>query len=260
MDTQQIGYSVSGQVAHITLNAPERLNAIGPQMASELVAALEQAAGDEAVRVVLLSGAGKAFCAGGDIGAFAEQLAAGHVDMSGLIADLARAAVLIRSMPKAVVASVHRAAAGAGMGLALLADFCIVADDTTFTTAFAGIGLASDTGLGYVLTRRLGHIRANQLMVGGRTLGAGDALAFGLVTEVVAADELSQATIDVIGGLLTAPQRSFAAIKEQIWVADYSGFEEYLAREGELQEQCGAHPDFAEGVQAFRERRSAHYA
>lgn len=255
MDLQQIGYSTAGQIAHITLNNPERMNAIGPVMAGELVTALQAAAEDAAVRVVLLSGAGKAFCAGGDIASFEAGLADGSLDMAGLVGDLGRAAVLIRTMPKPVVASVHRAAAGAGMGLALLADFCLAADDARFTTAFVTLGLVPDTGIGYLLTRTLGHVRAADLLMTGRSLPALDMQRLGLITEVVAADDLSRATVDYVGGLLTGPREAFAGIKRQIWVSQYPDFEEYLTMEADLQARCAATGDFAEGIAAFRERR-----
>lgn len=259
MEPSQIAYSTSGQIAHVTLNNPDRLNAIGPQMAAELVSALEQAAADEAVRVVLLSGAGKAFCAGGDLGAFESGLASGELDMAGLVASLGRAAILIRTMPKPVVASVRRAAAGAGLGLALLADYCIAAADTRFTTAFAAVGLASDTGVGFVLCRVLGHQRANELLLSGRQLSAAEAAELGLITTVVAPDDLSQATVDLIGQLLSVSSTALAGVKEQIWVAQYAGFEDYLAHEAQVQARCAAEPDFVEGLAAFHQRRPANF-
>lgn len=255
----KVSYQVAGAVAHIILNNPDQLNAISPQLAAELVTALEQAADDPQVRVVLLSGAGKAFCAGGDIASFEAEIASGQVDMSQLVADLGRAAVLIRTMTKPVVASVHGAAAGAGLGLAILADFCIAADDTRFSTAFVRIGLVADTGVGFVLARTLGHQRAADLLLTGRVLGATDAKAWGLITEVVPAEELSQATVDFVGGLVTGPRQAFAGLKQQIWVSQFAGFEDYLAVEAELQAQCGASPDFVEGVTAFRAKRAANF-
>lgn len=260
MELSQIEYSTSGQIAHVTLNNPARLNAIGPQMAAELVSALQAASADDDVRVVLLSGAGKAFCAGGDIDAFQEGLVSGNLDMAGLVADLGAAAVLIRRMPKPVIASVHRAAAGAGMGLALLADFCLAGDDAIFTTAFVTVGLVPDTGVGYVLTRTLGHLRAVDVLMSGRSLTALDAQRLGLITDVVAPERLSQATVDLIGGLLTGPRGAFAGIKQQVWAAQFNDFEEYLAMEARLQSQCSALPDFAEGVAAFSQRRPARFS
>lgn len=260
MKLQQIAYSTSGQIAHITLNSPQRFNAISAPMAAELRAALEDAAADENVRVVLLSGAGKAFCAGGDIDSLEPLPRQVSPQSMQIVTDLGRAAVLIRRMPKPVIASVQRAAAGAGMGLALLADFCIASDDAQFTTAFSKLGLVSDTGLGYVLTRTLGHARATDLLMGSRALSAADAKAWGLITDVVASDDLTEATVEFIGGLLTGPRDAFAGIKAQVWDAQFTGFEDYLAHEAELQAGVAALPDFAEGVAAFRERRPASFA
>ncbi|MGI5952092.1 MAG: enoyl-CoA hydratase/isomerase family protein [Brooklawnia sp.] len=254
MDLQRIAYSVSGQIAHITLDAPESMNAIDPLMAAELVTTLQEAADDAQVRVVLLSGAGRAFCAGGDIASFESG-----VDMTQLSADLARSALLLRTMPKPVVASVHRAAAGAGMALALLADFCIAAEDTRFATAFVRLGLVSDTGLGFVLTRTLGHVRAADLLMTGRTLSANQALDLGLITEVVPVDSLSRATVDFIGGLVAGPAGAFAGIKEQIRACQFEGFTEYLGLETRLQAERAASPDFTEGLTAFREKRPPNF-
>lgn len=251
MKLQQIDYSTSGQIAHIKLNAPQRFNAIDPPMAAELVVALQAAAADDEVRVVLLSGVGKAFCAGGDVNSFAAG-----IDIAALVRDLGRVAMLLRTVPKPVVAAVHRAAAGAGMGLAFLADFCIAADDTKFSTAFVRLALASDTGVGFVLTRTLGHLRAADLLLSGRQLSAVDAKALGLVTEVVPAEALDEATVDFVAGLVTGPRGAFAALKQQIWTAQFAGFEQYLAEEIELQSQCGVSADFAEGLAAFQERRA----
>lgn len=251
MKLQRIDYSASGRIAHIKLNAPERMNAIDPQMAAELVMALEAAGDDPGLRVVLLSGVGRAFCAGGDINAFAQG-----IDIAGLVSDLGRAALLLRTMPKPVVASVHRAAAGAGLGLALLADFCIASDDTKFSTAFVRLGLASDTGVGFVLARTLGHQRAADLLLSGRTLSASQAKAFGLITEVVPAEDLDEATVNFVAGLVTGPRGAFAALKHQIWTSQFAGFEEYLAQEVELQSERGTSDDFVEGLAAFQERRT----
>ncbi|NLH70269.1 MAG: hypothetical protein GX454_08840 [Brooklawnia sp.] len=255
MELAKVAYSVSGSIAHVTLNNPGQLNAVDLAMATELERALATATADPGVRVVLLSGAGKAFCAGGDVAWFAEQLESGEFDVATLVRTLGRVAVLIRTMPKPVVASVHRSAAGAGMGLAMLADFCVASDDASFVTAFSRVGLASDTGVGYLLTRRLGHLRAAELLMGGRALSAPDAYRLGLITAVVPADELSQATVDLIGSLLAGPRVALAAIKQQIWQAQFAGFDRYLEQEVELQAACIADPDFAEGLAAFAERR-----
>lgn len=255
MELSYVDYSVSGQVAHIVLNNPERFNALGLQMGRDLIVALQTAADDPQVRVVLISGAGKAFCAGGDLASFEEGLAEGDLDMAALVQAMGQIAVLIRTMGKPVIASVHRAAAGAGMGLALLADFCIAGEDATFTTAFIRLGLVPDTGVGFVLARTLGPSRASDLLMSGRALSASEALDLGLITAVVPADQLSQATVDFVGGLVTGPLAAFAGIKQQLWHSVYAGFEEHLAREVEQQAALAGSPDFVEGLQAFREKR-----
>ncbi|MGB3954451.1 MAG: enoyl-CoA hydratase/isomerase family protein [Brooklawnia sp.] len=255
MDPSQLTYSVSGRIAHVTLNNPDRFNAIGPVMATELVQALQAAGADDEVRVILLSGAGRAFCAGGDLAELAAGLGRGDPGMAGFVDTLGRIAMLIRTTAKPVVASVHRSAAGAGLGLALLSDFCVASEDTRFMTAFAKVGLACDTGVGFVLARTLGHVRATELFATGRELTAIDAHRLGLITAVVPGDDLSQATVDLIGVLLTGSQAAFAAFKQQIWQAQFAGFEQHLAQEVALQRACAAGPDFAEGLAAFGERR-----
>lgn len=255
MELTYVEYSVSGHVAHLVLNNPERLNALGPVMGADLVAALSEAAADPQVRVVLLSGAGKAFCAGGDLATFESGLANGDLDMAGLVRSMGEVAVLIRTMPKPVITSVHRVAVGAGMGLALLSDYCIVADDASFTTGFIKLGLTPDTGVGFVLARTLGSARASDLLMSGRSISAAEAKELGLVTEVVPAAELSQATVDFVGGLVTGPTGALAGIKEQLWGSFYAGFEEHLAREVTQQTERSETPDFVEGLRAFREKR-----
>lgn len=256
MENAQVRYSVTGHIAHLVLNNPERFNAIGPRMATDLVDTLRAAAANRQVRAVLLSGAGKAFCAGGDLEFFELGLADGDLDMAGLVRAMGQVALSIRTMPKPVIASVHRVAAGAGLGLALLSDFCIASADTTFSTAFIRLGLTPDTGVGFVLGRTLGPARASDLLMSGRTITAAEAKAWGLITEVVPATDLGRATVDLVDGLVAGPVDAFAGIKEQLFGTVFSGFEEHLAREAGQQAARASSTDLVEGLRAFRERRA----
>ncbi|GAA2184500.1 hypothetical protein GCM10009785_32680 [Brooklawnia cerclae] len=255
MELTWIDYSVRDHVAHIVLNRPERLNALDTVVADDLLDALGAAAADDEVRVIVLAGAGRAFCAGGDMAQFEADLAHDRGNVRALVRALGRVVWLMRAIPKPVVASVQRVAAGAGLGLVLAADFVLASDDVTLSTAFVRLGLASDTGVGFVLTRTLGHLRASDLLMRSRPVPASEAVTLGLVTRVVPATDLVRQTAELAAELAAGPADALAAIKQQVWASTFTGFERYLEDEPAVQTLLSRSPDFAEGLAAFRERR-----
>ncbi|MDF1486917.1 enoyl-CoA hydratase/isomerase family protein [Tessaracoccus caeni] len=255
MEYQQIRLDVDDQIARVTLNSPDRMNAVGLEMARELREVFGRLAADPDVRVVVLNGEGRAFCAGGDVASFGDALDRDSGELGELVEVLAEVSVMLRTMPQPVISSVHRSVAGAGMGLALHADFCLAAEGTFFVTAFGGVGLAGDTGVAYVVARRLGHVKAAELLMTGRVLSADEAAGVGLITRVVPAEQLEEATRELAERLKAGPRGAYAAMKRQIWAAEYGGYEAFLAVERETQVACGSSAEFGEGVRAFMERR-----
>jgi 2-(1,2-epoxy-1,2-dihydrophenyl)acetyl-CoA isomerase len=243
------------RVRIITLNRPEVRNALDIPLRVELIGAIEAAMGDEGVRVLVLTGAGGAFCAGGDISI-----------MSGLSRDEAadRAELtqrVVRTLwagTKPVLAAVEGPAFGAGLSLALACDRIVAAADARFGAAFARIGLAGDMGVLATLPARLGPARARQFLMFAEQVKAPDALAMGLIDVVTEPGNAVAAALDDARKLAAGPPLALAAIKAAIGRYPM-GREETLDLEEETQVAMFGSEDFAEGVRAFRERRPPHF-
>ncbi len=261
MELKKTIYSVSDGIAVIQMNYMKNLNAIDEQMADELIALLDQAEKDDEVKVVVLKGAEKAFSAGGDIGFFYERVqAGGEVSLDGLIARIGILADNMKKMSKMIITSVAGAAAGAGMSLALGGDFLICADNAKFILAFVNLGLAPDTGAAYLLAKSIGTARTMELSATGRPVGAEEAKAWGLAYQVVAKEELEEATMKLAKKLAAGPLVSYANIKKQIYAAAFSDYRSWLDNvEGPTQHECALTEDFKEGVKAFMEKRKAEF-
>lgn len=181
--TELVTYSIAGGVAHLELNRPSASNAVDLPTAHALERAIEQASADTAIRAVLVTGAGKRFCAGGDVASFvAADDRAAHLEELATALDAALQKLAALDVP--TVAAVQGAVAGAGLAVMLSCDLIVAAASTRFVTAYAGIGLTPDCGLSYLLPRAVGHQRALELFLSGRVLTASEALERGLVTEV----------------------------------------------------------------------------
>ena len=184
-------YEVSGPVAVITLNRPELLNAINKQMRGELLAAIEKAEADNGVRIVIIKGSGKGFCAGADL---AEGLGGRSVDEQ-LEYEYKPFLMAIDGGEKIYISQVHNTAAGIGGALALTCDFCVMAQDANIYLAFAAIGLVPDGGKTWHLLHALGYSRALQAIIEGQKIPASECLALGLINKVVAPNDLNQTTL-----------------------------------------------------------------
>jgi 2-(1,2-epoxy-1,2-dihydrophenyl)acetyl-CoA isomerase len=242
---------VAEGVATITLDRPDRLNAWTGRMDAEYRAALAAAEDDPGVRVVVVTGAGRGFCAGADLRGDSDERAFRRV----LRAEYNPLIEAIRRVPKPVVASVNGVAAGAGVSLALAADLVIASEEARFVPAFDRIGLVPDSGLARTLVRALGRHRAFELLVGQRPLSAADAQAMGLVAAVVPAEALLEETRSLAARLAAGPTASMGLTKRLLNAAEDATLAETLDAEAALQDLAGRTEDHAEGVAAFTEKR-----
>lgn len=239
------------------MDYPKNLNAIDMDMVLELLALLDECEKNPEVRVVVLTSAGKAFSAGGDIGYFYDKLqSGGEVNMDDLIERAGLVSLNIKKMSKMVITSVAGAAAGAGANLALSGDIVICADNAKFIQAFINLGLVPDTGGTFQLCKSIGVARAMELCATGKPLSAADALSMGLITEVCPPEELRERTMAWAKKLAAGPLVAYGCLKKQFFEAQYKDYERYL-REGEVPTQrvAIASEDFKEGVRAFIEKR-----
>ncbi|CAN5494976.1 2-(1,2-epoxy-1,2-dihydrophenyl)acetyl-CoA isomerase PaaG [soil metagenome] len=244
-------FEADAAVATITLNRPDALNALNAAMRRELGAALKAAARDATVRAVVLTGAGRGFCAGADL-----RGGSGERDFRRVITTEYNPLIeAIRTLPKPVIASVNGVAAGAGMSLALAADLVIAAEDARFVPAFNRIGLVPDSGLTRTVVRAVGRHRAFEILMGERQLSAAEAQDAGLVAAVVPADSLADATRELAQRLASGPTRGFALTKRLLNLGEDASLSDSLAAEAGLQEIAGRSEDHAEGVAAFAEKR-----
>lgn len=250
-------YDVADGLATVTLNRPDAMNALDNGTKNALRDTLRQAAGDDAVRAVLLTGAGRAFCVGQDlkehIGTLTAARAAQRTDhaMDTVSEHYNPITATLAGMPKPVVAGVNGVAAGAGAGFAFAADYRVVADSASFNTSFAGVALTADSGVSWTLPRLVGHGRAADLLLFPRRISADEALALGIANVVVPAADLAAEAAAVARRLAAGPTGAYAAIKESLAYGAGHGLAETLAKEAELQSRAGASEDHRIAVESF---------
>jgi len=245
-------------VATITLNRPDKLNAFSGTMREDLVAALEACQADADCRVVVITGAGRAFCAGGDVDTMAGMQKAGDVERFRKLLDAGRDIVTgIASMSKPVIAAVNGVAAGAGCNLALACDYRIASDSAKLGETFVRIGLHPDWGGTWLLPRLVGPSRAAELLMTGRIVDAQEALAIGMVDRVVPAAELVAETEKLARSIAAGPPLAIAGIKRALRRSERETLSGQLAIETEHQMEAFRSDDAAEGMAAFFEKRPA---
>lgn len=247
-------------VTTITLNRPDKLNAFTGTMREDLLAALTSAGQDPACRVVVITGAGRAFCAGGDI-EYMSRLREQR-DTEGLRKLLdagARIVMAIRTLAQPVIASVNGVAAGAGCNLALACDIRIASKAARFSESFVKIGLHPDWGGSWLLPRIAGSSRAMEMMMTGRMIDADEALRCGIADRLVDASELAAQTTDLARAIASGPPIAIQAIKRAVRNATRTTLEEQLALETEHQLAAFLSDDAREGMSAFLEKRSAKF-
>ncbi len=245
-----------GAVQTITLNRPDVLNAFNAAMHAGLAAALKEAR-DAEVRAVVITGAGRGFCVGQDLTEFREAPG----DIAEWLRGLYHPNILaIRALEKPVIAAVNGAAAGAGLSLACACDLRLAADSASFVPAFIGIGLVPDSGGSFFIARLLGQARAFEWMTSNRKLSAAEALEWGLVSEIVAADALPARAAEFAVTYAAGPTRGFGMTKRLFDSAPLATLEEQLELEAQLQSAATKTEDFAEGVAAFLEKRPPNFS
>jgi 2-(1,2-epoxy-1,2-dihydrophenyl)acetyl-CoA isomerase len=248
--------SIEDGVLTLTLNRPQVLNGITDEVLDAITAGCRGAASDDAVRAVVITGAGRGFCSGQDLRAGLES---GDSDVRSHLRDHYHPMInAIRELEKPVIASVNGVAAGAGMSLALACDFRIAAESATFIQAFVRIGLVPDAGSSYFLPRLIGTAKALEMAMLGETVDSAEALRLGLVNRVVADAELAEATREFATTLGRKP-RSAGLIKQLFSGSVDRDLHTQLALEEEAQHQAAQTADFAEGVAAFMEKRPAQF-
>ena len=246
--------------AIVTLNRPEHLNALNSALGQALLEALNNLAKDAAVRAIVLTGAGRGFCAGGDIEILRKAREREDVTEVEVLLKLGKQIILaIACMPKPVVASVNGPAAGAGANLALACTTRIASEQASFTQSFAKIGLFPDFGGTYFLPRLVGPALAGELMLTAESVPAADALRIGLVSRVVSPDQLEAETALLADRLAAAPPIVVRGIKQALCLDDRAQLERALDEEIRWQVTCFRSRDCLEGLHAFLEKRPPHF-
>ena len=248
---------VAGGAATITLNRPERMNAWNQQFGEDLLAAIERVRDDEAVRAVMITGAGRGFSSGADL---TEQRQGegegGRPDLSARLRELYHPILIgIRELPKPVLAAVNGPAAGIGCSLALCCDLIVAAESSFFLLAFVNIGLIPDGGSTATVPARIGGARAMEMALLGERVSAPQALEWGLVNRVVADESFEEAAMKLHQFLANGPTKSYANAKALLNRRLYPDFEAQLEAEADAQREQGYTQDFVEGVIAFAEKR-----
>ena len=252
--------STHDRVTTITLNRPDKLNAFGGPMREELLDALRAAASDDETRVVVITGAGRAFCSGGDVDYMAGLQRAGDETSFRRLLDAGRAIVTtIATMEKPVIAAENGVAAGAGCNLALACDYRIAADAAKFGETFVRIGIHPDWGGTWLLPRLVGRSRALELMMTGRIIDAAEALAIGMVDRVVPGEQLAAEVATLAQSIAAGPPLAIAGIKRALAATERNDLASQIDLESEHQLEAFRSSDAAEGMAAFFEKRAAQF-
>ena len=245
----------------ITLNRPDALNAWNKQLGEDLLAAVREAADDDGVRAVVITGAGRAFSSGADLRAGFDPTPEGHPDVETALHERYHPIIAgLRLMPKPVVAAVNGPAVGIGCSLALACDLIVARESAYFLLAFVNIGLVPDGGSSLLLPERVGLARATEMAMLGERIPAAKALEWGLINRVTADDELDAVVDELAARLAAGPTRAYAGIKRQFNAWLFTRMAEQLDLEASIQQQSAASGDFVEGVQAFLEKRPAAFS
>ena len=267
MNYQQILYTLDGTTAVITLNRPERMNALTRVLEAELRDAVERAGRDKEIRAIVLTGAGRAFCAGMDMDEL-EVLPPGDIQAEQWMRpydmnrrpDYQTRYSYFPAAPKPIICAINGAAAGLGLVMALYSDFRIASQHAVFATAFAKRGLIAEHGIAWMLPRIVGHAHATDLLLTSRKIDATQALAMGLVQKAVSADELLPQAMTLARTLATeVSPRSVRVMKRQLWESPYQTLGEAVTLANAEMFSSLQSEDFKEGVAHFQERRPARF-
>jgi 2-(1,2-epoxy-1,2-dihydrophenyl)acetyl-CoA isomerase len=261
MDYKCLIYEVSDHIATLTLNRPERLNALGDTLRDDLYEAVIRASEDADVRVVIVTGAGRGFCSGGDVKAMNEANEAGR--RSALMDKIApsrdKTVLAMRDSPKPIIAAVNGAAAGAGMNLALACDIRIASTNAKFGETFAKRGLHVDWGGTYFLPRIVGMAKACEMIFTGEMISAEEALRLGIVSELVEPEDLMECARGLAGRMASGPPIAIRLAKRALYKSLDSDLRQSLEFETHAQNICRETNDAKEGIRAFVEKRAPEF-
>ncbi|WLR57141.1 enoyl-CoA hydratase [Mesobacillus subterraneus] len=242
----------NGTVLSLTLNRPESLNAFSPDMILNLTDTLRNAQNDPEVKVIVLSGAGRSFSAGGDVKTMGEANAVGVYDHIGRLNECI---LEMKNTEKPIIAAVHGFAAGAGFNLVLACDLIIAADDSKFALSFSQVGLVSDGGGSYFVPRLVGPHLAKQFMFTAEPITAERLYQLGVINHLVPVETLQEETLKLAGQLATGPTRTYGMIKKLVDHSMTATLEEILEQERITQTMMVSTEDHQEGIAAFKEKR-----
>ena len=261
MSDPQILFDVSDHIATITLNRPEAMNALAGDMREVILGHLETCAAVPDVRCIVITGAGRAFCAGGDIAAMAAKQDIGDIsEMGGTLVTVEAVVTLLRGIPKPVIAAVNGAAAGGGMNMALACDIRLGCEKTLFSESFVKIGLIPDwAGFGS-LTELVGAAKAMELMMTGERIRAEEAHRLGLLNQLYPMDTFRDDVQAFAKTLASGPPQALAAIKRGVYAAANASLAEVLAFERKNQLELILSDDSREGMRAFLEKRAPKFS
>lgn len=260
MTDTAILHAVDGGVMRITLNRPAVLNSFDLEMGRQLQAVLARAADDRAVRAVLITGAGRAFCAGQDLGSVSLDDPAARPDLGNVVRELWNPIVRqLRALEKPVVAAVNGVAAGAGANLALACDIVLASKTASFIQAFSKLGIIPDSGGTFFLPRLVGMARATALTFLAEKVSADQAMAWGMIWRVCEPEALMTEAEQLALQLAQQPTRGFALTKQALNASMTHDLAAQLDLEEALQRQAGGTHDFVEGVKAFLEKRAPEF-
>jgi 2-(1,2-epoxy-1,2-dihydrophenyl)acetyl-CoA isomerase len=261
MPYEQLIVDRDGAVATVRMNNAAKLNALSTTLSAELMEAMAGLRDDDSCRAIVLTGEGRGFCVGADLGALQPQYAAGErPKLGGFLREGYNNLIpLFTDTPKPVVAAVNGVAAGAGLSLALACDIRIASEDSSYLMAFVRIGLVPDSGASYLLPRTVGKAEALRLSITGERIDAAEALRIGLVSKVVPADVCLASAQELAAQLAALPTRAIGMTKRLVADADGATLPEALELEAVAQDEAGATEDHLEGVMAFAEKREPRF-
>lgn len=252
MSDRPVELDLTDGVATVRINRPDAMNSLNLETKDALLATLQQVADDPQVRVVVLTGTGRAFCVGQDLKEHVQLLQAGSDHLFRTVPEHYNPTVtLLATMDKPVIAALNGIAAGAGASLAFAADFRLLADTAGFNLAFTGIALSCDTGSSWTLPRLVGTAKAKELLMLGGTIKADEAAQLGLATRVVPADELDAAVAELAGRLAAGPTVAYGSVRRAVEYSTTHDLAESLENERVLMDRTGRTRDHQDAVDAF---------
>lgn len=262
MSEQPILSHVENKVATLTINRPDKLNALSRELMAQAVELLKQWAADPNVGAIVLTGTGRAFCAGGDVSNMAKE-SADPLTLEQQVDGLRQAqelSWLLYNLPKVTIAAVNGFAMGAGLGICLSCDLRIASAQAKFGTAYAKVGFGGDFGTTWTLARYVGAAKAKELFFLADIIDAAEAHRIGLINRVVAHDELTAQVTEVATRIAHGPLTSYRYMKANVNLAQTTDFRTMLDREAETHLRCGMTDDHKEGVRAFMEKRAPNFS